>query len=291
MQINAPSMLSYAARPVRANPDAFAGAVAPPQEPSTPAQGGPLQQPVSVATVLENWGTSNPLADLNTDGIVDAQDLALAQSSQNAGAQGVLNNWGGGGSCDHNGDGCVNGADLAFALNAQSPAGEPVDPWQQAAGGDHNGDGTINAQDLAMSLNGDGKFGNDPQELVGKLVEAAFTIGDADADGVLSRDDLGASKQVFRRLDLDTDGSIGREEMTKALMADLDRFRSDFPGAAPAAFARRWLDAFMGNRGAPDLAIAAKAGRYGADPASLLGGPRANGLSLPARGNILSAQA
>jgi hypothetical protein len=105
MQINAPSMLSYAARPVRANPDAFAGAVAPPQEPSTPAQGGPLQQPVSVATVLENWGTSNPLADLNTDGIVDAQDLALAQSSQNAGAQGVLTNWGGGATAPANASG------------------------------------------------------------------------------------------------------------------------------------------------------------------------------------------
>ena len=38
---------------------------------------GTGQPPVDVNTILENWGTSNAIADLNVDGIVDAQDLGV----------------------------------------------------------------------------------------------------------------------------------------------------------------------------------------------------------------------
>lgn len=328
MQVNAPSTLSLPTRIPRTNQEPYTGTTPMSDPVSTGTQGGPLQHQVSVATILEHWGTSNPLADLNTDGIVDAQDLAMASSSSGTGANGVMTNWGNaGGSSDHNGDGTVDAQDLAFALNNQSPTEPaPVDPWQQAAGGDHNGDGTVdaqdlaialngqsapadpwqqvaggdhngdgavNAQDLAMQLNGDLKFGAQPAEIVGKLVDAAFALRDADADGALARDDFSSQKQLFRRLDLDNDGTVGREEMTKALMADLDRFRSEFPGAATSAFAKRWLEAFSGDRGAPDLAVAAKAGRFvGAnDPLSLLTAPRAKELGFGFRGNFLSAQA
>jgi hypothetical protein len=65
------------------------GGVTPPN-----ATGGPAQQPIDIAKILEHWGTSNVEADLNVDGIVDAQDLALASAQQNAGSTAVQGSWG-----------------------------------------------------------------------------------------------------------------------------------------------------------------------------------------------------
>jgi len=336
MQINGPSFLPSPIRPAqRPNQTAF---TAPrPEVPQavpnggTPAMGGPSQQPIDVATILQNWGTSNPLADLNTDGIVDAADLALASESQNSGANGVLANWGSGGASDLNGDGAVDAQDLAAALSGAQEtanAGGSAAAWQSTAGGDHNGDGTIDAQDLAMALtgtqnaggsaaawqsaaggdhNGDGAVdGQDlaislsgqqgaagsvnpgepvetkPIQLVQSLVDRAFATRDADQDGQLVAGDFRSGTKIFERLDLDQSGGIGREELTKALLADFGRFREQFPGAAPTAFARRWADAFAGTHPVPNPAGAAQAAKAFANPAA---------FALNATRGVLSALA
>ena len=74
---------------------------------------------VDVNTILENWGTSNAIADLNVDGIVDAQDLSM-----------VLN----------------------AAQETPSGGGDdsPEDAWTALTGGDLNGDGVVDAMDLAV---------------------------------------------------------------------------------------------------------------------------------------------
>lgn len=121
MQINGPSFLPSPIRPAQ-RPNQVAFTAPRPEVPQAapnggaPAMGGPSQQPIDVATILQNWGTSNPLADLNTDGIVDAADLALASEHQNSGANGVLANWGSGGASDLNGDGAVDAADITQLL-------------------------------------------------------------------------------------------------------------------------------------------------------------------------------
>ena len=48
----------------------------------------------SAATIMQHWGTSNPEGDLNTDGIVDAQDLAMALNAGNDPVSVVQQNWG-----------------------------------------------------------------------------------------------------------------------------------------------------------------------------------------------------
>lgn len=327
MQINGPSFLPSPMRPTQATARPSAFAVTPPRpEPQSPAAatptlGGPAQQPIDVATILQNWGTSNPLADLNTDGIVDAADLALASEQQNAGANGVLANWGSGGASDLNGDGSVDAQDLAAALSgAQGSAAESSNSaaWQSAAGGDHNGDGTIDATDLAMALsaqqtaangasnsaawqsaaggdhNGDGAIDAtdlamalsaqqsgasgaagpvEPakptaMQLVENLVDQAFATLDDDQDGALKPTDFPDGSKIFARLDLDDSGSVGRDELTKALLADFSRFREQFPSAAPAAFARRWGDAFAGTHSVPNPAGFARAAQAFSNPAA-----------------------
>ena len=196
---------------------------------------------VSPETIMQHWGTSNAEADLNTDGIVDGQDLAMALNGAQPAQNNVLGNWG------------------ASGENA-------------TAGGDLNGDGVVNAVDLALSLNGtgenrsaqlpaDGAAAPSDEQLVTNIVDATFAARDVDGDGSLVAKDFVANgaagdpaadpsqgSKVFERLDLDQSGGVGREELTKALFSELERFREQFPGARPEAFARRWMDSLTTGR-------------------------------------------
>lgn len=186
------------------------------------ATGGPAQQPIDIATILQHWGTSNAEADLNVDGIVDAQDLALASSQQNAGSTAVQGSWGQSGVNDHNGDGVVDATDLAHALHAQTvpPAGDPA---------------------------------GERTQIVAAVVEAAMQARDEDGDGEIVSSDFKDNGRIFRQLDLDESGRVGREELEKALNAHFSRFSEANPNANPQSFASRWIEAFLGKRPAPDL--------------------------------------
>lgn len=241
MKVHGTSIMPTTIRPMPARSNAaFALSAGQATDAAKPAAGvtfrGTEAPTASAATVMQHWGTSNAEGDLNSDGIVDAQDLAMVLNAQNDTQSLVTQNWGAG------------------SDNASN-------------GGDHNGDGSVDAMDLAMALNG----GNAPRSLeapadpapqtpeaiVAAIVDATFAARDADADGELVAGDFanahGKAGKVFHRLDLDQSGSVGREELSKALLGEFDRFREQFPGKQPAAFARRWMDALTTGQPLPDM--------------------------------------
>ena len=182
--------------------------------------------PPSAATIMQHWGTSNPEGDLNADGIVDAQDLAIVLNAGNDPTSTVQSNWGQSGEAD-------------------------------GLSGDYNGDGAVDGFDLAIALGGGASFrsGESPAsdaDLVAGIVDSTFAVRDTDADGTLVAGDLEQGPAVFDRLDLDQSGEVGREELTKALFSELERFRAQFPEARPEAFARRWLDTLTTGRPVAD---------------------------------------
>ena len=310
---------------------------------------GTKPPPVDANTILQNWGTSNSLADLNVDGIVDAHDLAMVLNMQqgtgggDGGVAGGDDGWSGVTGGDHNGDGAVDAQDLAIALNgAQGGSGD--DGWSGLTGGDLNGDGAVDAQDLAISLNGpqngsgdDGWSGltggdlngdgavdafdlamslNGPQakqatasvaaepiavgdaatvatnavgdtpsaaaRAVDQVVGGVFKLLDGDRDGVLVPEDLRNAPSVFKRFDADASGMITREELTKGLLEEFDRFAAARSDADPSIFSRRWLDAFSGVRRTPDYMAYQKLGELFAPP---------GGLKPETTSTILSAKA
>jgi EF hand len=215
--------------------------------------------PVSANTIMQHWGTSNPEGDLNFDGIVDGQDLAMALNGPSDPQNTVLQNWGSG----------SNGNSVQ---------------------GDYNGDGNVDAMDLAMALNG----GNSPRSLsnpegaaveakpeavVAQIVDAAFAARDTDSDGTLEKQDFADNRRMFRHLDLDKSGSIGRDELTKALTSELERVRERFPEVKPQAFARRWMDALTTGQNAPNMAQFERVQQLFSKPAS----PRATNQILSVR--------
>jgi len=229
MQINTANPMIASFRPQqRPNP-----ALATNGQPASPVVTfrGTEAPTASAATIMQHWGTSNPEGDLNVDGIVDAQDLSIALNAGNDPVSVVQQNWG------SSGQGAV-------------------------SNGDYNGDGTVDAMDLAMALNG----GNEPRSLEGPagdaaardaaivsgIVDSTFAVRDTDADGSLASSDLEQGEAVFQRLDLDESGDVGREELTKALFSELERFRAQFPEARTEAFARRWLDTLTSGRPVAD---------------------------------------
>jgi hypothetical protein len=256
MQINGAALSTSPLRPlsrppVGASPAALMSSVAKGSE-AGPAAGvtfrGAEAPTVSMATIMQHWGTSNPEGDLNTDGIVDAQDLAMVLNAGNDPQTVVQQNWG------STGD------------NATS-------------NGDYNGDGMVDAMDLAMALNGgsqprslqapeSGVVDATPEQLVGNIVETTFATRDADADGTLQARDFADSGKLFERLDLDQNGGVGREELSKALHAELDRFREQFPGAKPEAFARRWLETLTAGRPVADYGQHQRVQQLFSQPAS-----------------------
>ena len=197
---------------------------------------------VDVNTILENWGSANAIADLNVDGIVDAQDLAMvlsaAQDAPPDGGAGdspeaAWNSLTGG---DLNGDGVVDAVDLAIKLNdaaGESSGGSndsPEDPWNALTGGDLNGDGVIDAVDLAIKLNdaaGAGSGGSNDGPGDGPGDEwGALTGGDHNGDGNIDAADLtqslnaisnaasteqmiqGLTDLIFQTFDTDGDGVL-----------------------------------------------------------------------------------
>jgi hypothetical protein len=71
--------------------------------------------------------------------------------------------------------------------------------------------------------------------------------------------DFGANgDRLFRFLDLDQSGTASRDEVAKALTAQLDRARSLLPDLSEQAFAKRWLEALAGTRPTPNLGVMAR---------------------------------
>ena len=269
---------------------------------------GTKPPPVDANTILQNWGTSNSLADLNVDGIVDAHDLAMVLNMQEGGGDGgvagVDDGWSGV-TGDHNGDGAVDAQDLAISLiNAQGGSS-----WSGLTGGDLNGDGTVDALDLAMSLNGPqtkqatasvgtepiavgdaatvatdaaGEAPSAPARAIDEVVRGVFKLFDGDRDGVLLPEDLSETPSIFKRFDADASGMITREELTKGLIDEFDRFAAARSDADPSVFSKRWLDAFAGLRRAPDYTAYQKLGELFSQP---------GGLNPQTASTILSAKA
>ncbi|MEY3142898.1 MAG: Dockerin type domain [Planctomycetota bacterium] len=205
---------------------------------------GSGQPPVDVNTILENWGTSNAIADLNVDGIVDAQDLAMVlQAAQDSGNGGSNNSdseaWNTLVGGDLNGDGVVDAVDLAMKLNAESngggdgdgsnndSSGDGNDAWTTLVGGDLNGDGVVDAVDLAMKLNAESNGGdgsnNDSSDGDGAWNPlGGGSISPVDASKLLEELELDAgSEQMVERLtnlimksfDSDGDGVISADNL------------------------------------------------------------------------------
>ncbi|MFZ9914733.1 MAG: hypothetical protein ACO3IB_05270 [Phycisphaerales bacterium] len=289
MNISAPSI---SMNPIRPMPRLAPVATVPVEQMQPVADqsgqlGGTAQAPVDVATIMQYWGTSNALADLNVDGIVDAQDLAMASASPTTGTAAITGSWGQqGGTNDLNGDGLIDAQDLALSLNGQAGSAQEAAQaaaWQGAAGGDHNGDGVVNAVDLAMSLGNPARVEESPKELVGRIADAAFEMRDADSDGVLTIKDFNGNERLFKRIDLDGNGSVNRDELMDALMQSFERFRDGQPGSATGAFAKRWFEAFAGMRGAPELQNVGAARKYMQAGSIERGAPESSGRVLAAR--------
>ena len=193
---------------------------------------------VSVEALMQHWGSSNTEYDLNSDGIVNGQDLSIALNSSTNTQSRVLENWGATGKLegeggDHNGDGCVNAMDLAMELNAA---------------------GTPRSAQVSEGPTATPMTPPTPQQMVTSIVDATFAVRDVDGDGsLLAQDFEGDNTKVFDRLDLDKSGGVGREELTKALLSELDKFKEQFPTTHPEAFARRWMDTLTTGRTAPNF--------------------------------------
>ena len=179
MQINTGSnpnpMFSAKSGAMRSLPQAVASAqrladqTAGSAQPQQPAITQRSTQTVDANFIMQHWGSSNALADLNVDGIVDAQDLAMAlHNASEGGAAGDNDSaaeWNALTGGDLNGDGVVDAQDLAIRLNNdQNNAGgdggtggdrDSASEWNALTGGDLNGDGMVDAQDLAIRLNND----------------------------------------------------------------------------------------------------------------------------------------
>jgi hypothetical protein len=249
------------------------------------------QPPVDPSRILKHWGTSDAIADLNVDGIVDAQDLSMALSAvQDAPAGGGSNDsndeWtmltGG----DLNGDGAVDAMDLAMKLNgAGDGSNDGNDEWTTLTGGDLNGDGAVDAMDLAMKLNGD-SAGNrrtaapsedtlaapmtgpidltgsvesvvgdgKPDQMIDRLANLLVKSFDADADGTLSSEDLPADSKVFAHFDRDASGTLEKSELVRGLNDEFKRYSESSASNQPGPFVKRWLETFSGMRPVPNYA-------------------------------------
>ena len=238
------------------------------------AAGGPItmrsgtgQPPVDVNTILENWGSSNAIADLNVDGIVDAQDLAMVlRSSQDNDtsndssddASGEWNTLVGG---DLNGDGFVDATDLAMKLNAESngggdgsgddSSGDSSNNWNKSLDGELNSGATMNPADAARLLDEVAGETN-PGQMIERLTNLIMKSFDSDGDGVLAADNLPEGSKILSRFDRDSSGVLERNELMKGLTEEFKRASEATDLSKPGAFARRWMETFSGMHPIPN---------------------------------------
>jgi Ca2+-binding EF-hand superfamily protein len=242
------------------------------------AAGGPItmrsgtgQPPVDVNTILENWGSSNAIADLNVDGIVDAQDLAMVlRSSQD---NGTNNDSGGDGGDawttlvggDLNGDGAVDATDLAMKLNTESNGGgdgssndssgnssnNSSNNWNKSLDGELNSGSTMNPADAARLLDEVAGETN-PGQMIERLTNLIMKSFDSDGDGVLAADNLPEGSKILSRFDRDSSGVLERNELMKGLTEEFKRASEASDLSKPGAFARRWMETFSGMHPIPN---------------------------------------
>ena len=228
---------------------------------------GTGQPPVDVNTILENWGSSNAIADLNVDGIVDAQDLAMVlrssqdnDTSNDSGddASGEWNTLVGG---DLNGDGFVDATDLAMKLNAESngggdgsgndSSGDSSNNWNKSLDGELNSGATMNPADAARLLDEVAGETN-PGQMIERLTNLIMKSFDSDGDGVLAADNLPEGSKILSRFDRDSSGVLERNELMKGLTEEFKRATEASDLAKPGAFARRWMETFSGMHPIPN---------------------------------------
>jgi len=253
-------------------------ATEPASEQAGGAAGGPItmrsgtgQPPVDVNTILENWGSSNAIADLNVDGIVDAQDLAMVlRSSQDDGANNDSSGDGGdawttlvGG--DLNGDGAVDATDLAMKLNTESNGGgdgssndssgnssnNSSNNWNKSLDGELNSGSTMNPADAARLLDEVAGETN-PGQMIERLTNLIMKSFDSDGDGVLAADNLPEGSKILSRFDRDSSGVLERNELMKGLTEEFQRASEASDLSKPGAFARRWMETFSGMHPIPN---------------------------------------
>jgi Ca2+-binding EF-hand superfamily protein len=220
------------------------------QGPNGIMMAGNSQPPVDANTILENWGTSNAIADLNVDGIVDAQDLAMVlHAAQGAPAGGEDDSpgdeWSSLVGGDLNGDGTIDAMDLAMKLNAEtpesgggsndSPADDPTSP-------------SIGMVDAAELIGAIGAMPPDtsPADMLERLTNLIFKAFDTDGDGVLTEANVPDNTKVFARFDADGSGALHRNELLKGLTEEYQRALETSDQIAPGPFAKRWLETFSG---------------------------------------------
>ena len=228
---------------------------------------GTGQPPVDVNTILENWGSSNAIADLNVDGIVDAQDLAMVlRSSQdndtsNDSGDDASGEWttlvGG----DLNGDGTVDATDLAMKLNTESngggdgsgndSSGDSSNNWNKSLDGELNSGATMNPADAARLLDEVAGETN-PGQMIERLTNLIMKSFDSDGDGVLAADNLPEGSKILSRFDRDSSGVLERNELMKGLTEEFKRASEASDLAKPGAFARRWMETFSGMHPIPN---------------------------------------
>jgi Ca2+-binding EF-hand superfamily protein len=262
MQINTGSnpnpMFSAKSGAMRSLPQAVASAqrladqTAGGAQPQQPAITQRSTQTVDANFIMQHWGSSNALADLNVDGIVDAQDLAMAlHNASEGGAAGDNDSaaeWNSLTGGDLNGDGMVDAQDLAIRLNND----------QNNAGGDG---GTAGDGDGATDGVGGAVAGQSAPEttaspaIVERLTNLILKSLDGDGDGVLTETDFPENTKVFARFDADGNGLLERAELERGLSDEFGRFSKQFTSADPEAFAKRWLEAFTGTLPMPSYTM------------------------------------
>jgi len=262
MQINTGSnpnpMFSAKSGAMRSLPQAVASAqrladqTAGSAQPQQPAITQRSTQTVDANFIMQHWGSSNALADLNVDGIVDAQDLAMALHTASeggtAGDNDSASEWNALTGGDLNGDGVVDAQDLAIRLNND----------QNNAGGDG---GTAGDGDGATDGVGGAAAGQSAPEttatpaIVERLTNLILKSLDGDGDGVLTETDFPENTKVFARFDADGNGLLERAELERGLSDEFGRFSKQFTSADPEAFAKRWLEAFTGTLPMPSYTM------------------------------------
>lgn len=185
-------------------------ATPPADEGGTAGEGGTASDP-TVDTIMSNWGTSNPDADLNGDGTVDSADLGIVLSGMPPAGDGGTA-----------GDGGI--ADDPESARAQ-----------------HMLDVTAAHRALEEALQS-----GSPGRMIERLTNVIFKTLDRDGDGLLATGDVPLQPKMFAKFDTDENQQLSRDELMAGLSGEFNAYNAVTGAADYAPFAKRWLAAFEG---------------------------------------------
>ena len=228
-------------------------ATPPADEGGTAGEGGTASDP-TVDTIMSNWGTSNPDADLNGDGTVDSADLGIVLSGMPpAGDEGgtasdptvdtIMSNWGTSNpDADLNGDGTVDSADLGIVLSGMPPAGDG------GTAGDEDAPPAQRIAQIEASIAGlhDALGFESRGSSLAQMADIIVKALDGDGDGLLKPSDVPGNPKLFHRFDSDGDLLLGKTELLEGLQREFAQYSSESGDPNLGPFAKRWLAAFQG---------------------------------------------